>query len=375
METDVIIAGGGLAGLTSAIHLSKNGFKVVVIEKNSFPKHKVCGEYLSKEVLPYLEWLGIDLMGKNPAEINRLLISTVSGKSIETNLAMGGIGISRYVLDQLLLKKALENGCTLLKDSVTDIRCLSTSYEVCTETSGLLRSTFAIGAFGKRSMIDHQLNRSYLQKKSSWLAVKGHYEGDFPEGLVAVHHFRGGYCGVSRIENDLINICYLTDYDSFKKHKHVGAFEQAVLCRNPHLAHILESSRLVFDKPLSIGQVSFATKKKVESEVLMVGDAAGLIHPFCGNGMAIAIHSAKLVSELITQFMDGNTCLEEQIKENYTRLWNQAFGSRMRAGEIWSGLLKNKVSASLIVTAMNRLPFILPLLIKKTHGRELSIST
>lgn len=375
METDVIIVGGGLAGLTSAIHLSRNGFKVMVIEKNSFPKHKVCGEYLSREVLPYLQWLGVDLLAKDPAEINRLLVSTVSGKSIETDLDMGGIGISRYVLDQMLLRKALENGCSVLKDAVTDINWVNGGYEVSTETSGIRKSRFAIGAFGKRSMLDHHLNRTYLQKKSPWLAVKGHYQGSFPDGLIALHHFKGGYCGVSKIENDIINICYLTNYESFRKHKNVSAFEQAVLCKNPHLAHILESSRLLFDKPISIGQVSFASRKKVESDVLMVGDAAGLIHPFCGNGMAIAIHSAKLISELITKYMNGSTCLEDQIKKNYTALWNQAFSSRMRTGELWSSLLKNRLSASLVLNTLSRLPFMLPLIIKTTHGRELPIST
>ena len=68
-DTEVLIIGGGLAGLTSAIHLTKMGCKVIVIEKNSYPKHKVCGEYISNEVLPYFKWLNFDIEALQPTHI------------------------------------------------------------------------------------------------------------------------------------------------------------------------------------------------------------------------------------------------------------------------------------------------------------------
>src|SRR6476661_5583813 len=95
----VILIGGGVAGLTAAIHLSRAGIAVLVIEKNDYPKHKVCGEYLSKEVDSYLNFLGIDIVSLHPKKINKTTLSTVTGKQIAGELPLGGIGVSRFALD------------------------------------------------------------------------------------------------------------------------------------------------------------------------------------------------------------------------------------------------------------------------------------
>ena len=118
---DVIIVGGGIAGLTNAIHLSKFNQTVLLIEKNSYPKHKVCGEYVSNEVIPYLNFLGIDPIKEGAKKISKVEISTIKGNLITGELPMGGFGMSRFFLDNLLLEKATSNGVKVLKDSVTSI--------------------------------------------------------------------------------------------------------------------------------------------------------------------------------------------------------------------------------------------------------------
>jgi flavin-dependent dehydrogenase len=118
---DVIIVGGGLAGLTSAIHLSKLKKKVLLIEKNTYPKHKVCGEYISNEVLLYLNSLGIDPINKGAKQISKVHISTVKSNLIKGELPLGGFGMSRYFLDSLLFRKAQGNGVIILKDIVVSI--------------------------------------------------------------------------------------------------------------------------------------------------------------------------------------------------------------------------------------------------------------
>ena len=115
---DVFIVGGGLAGLTNAIHLSKSRQRVLLIEKNSYPKHKVCGEYISNEVLPYLNSLGINPIKDGAKQISKVQVSTTKGNLIKGELPLGGFGMSRYFLDSLLLRKARLNGVQVLKDSV-----------------------------------------------------------------------------------------------------------------------------------------------------------------------------------------------------------------------------------------------------------------
>ena len=86
---DVIIIGGGLAGLTSAIHLSMENYSVLLIEKNSYPKHKVCGEYVSNEVLPYLEFLGFNPFEFGAKRISEFELTTHNNKRIKAKLSRG----------------------------------------------------------------------------------------------------------------------------------------------------------------------------------------------------------------------------------------------------------------------------------------------
>jgi flavin-dependent dehydrogenase len=369
----VTIVGGGLAGLTAAIHLSKIGLKVSVIEKNEYPKHKVCGEYISNEVLPYLKWLSLDISELKPTNISKLNFSTPNGKVINCDLPLGGFGVSRFAFDAYLYKKAIENGCEIVQDNVDNIVYENDFFTVSTLNNRIITSEIVIGAFGKRSNIDQKLKRGFIQEKSHWLAVKAHYSGEFPNDLVGLHNFEGGYCGVSKVENSAINICYLASYESFKKHKSIEEFQRQIVFKNPHLKLIFERSKMLFETPLTISQVSFYKKASVENHILMIGDTAGLIHPLCGNGMAMAIHSAKIVSELIGDFYTGKIKSREELEKKYVAEWNTNFKKRLRIGRVLAFILqKQKVSAFLMII-MIEFPSLMPFIIKQTHGKIIAV--
>ncbi len=371
MQTDILIIGGGLAGLTAALHLHKAGLTVILIEKNAYPHHKVCGEYISNEVLPYLQWLGADVKTQQPTNLNKLQFTTLSGKSITTKLPLGGFGISRYCLDNFLFRKLVANGVTVLQDTVTAVTFTNNSFNVSTQAGKQITAKQVIGAYGKRAVIDIKLNRKFIKEKSAFLAVKAHYSGVFDENLVALHHFNGGYCGVSKVENSKINICYLADYESFKKHKNIAAYQQNVLYKNPHLKHILENCTLLFEEPLSISQIAFGKKEAVQNHVLMVGDTAGLIHPLCGNGMAMAIHSAKICAELLIDFYSGKITARNELENNYISLWNKLFSARLKMGSVLSAILTQQKLTDVMFSTLVKMPYLLPYIIKKTHGKTL----
>lgn len=275
-NADVIIIGGGLAGLTAALHLTKKGLNVTLIEKYSYPRHKVCGEYLSKEILPYLNWLNSDILQVYPTNINTLIFTHQNGKTAKADLPLGGLGISRYSLDNSLYLQALKMGCTVIKATVTKVTFNENAFTVMTENQ-ILIAEIVLGAFGKRSNVDQVLKRNFMNKTAPWLAVKGHYSGEFPDDVVALHNFKGGYCGITKVEDNTINMCYLADLKSFKKHKNITEFEQNVLYKNKHIKYFFENSTLLFDKPLTISQISFDKKPIIENHILMIGDTAGLI--------------------------------------------------------------------------------------------------
>jgi menaquinone-9 beta-reductase len=370
-NNEVTIIGGGLAGLTAGIHLSKIGIQVTIIEKNNFPKHKVCGEYISKEVLPYLTWLDLDIQRLKPTNITKLQFSTTNGKSIYTKLPLGGFGISRYVLDEFLYKKAISNGCKIIQENVESIDFIDNEFTITMSNNLQLKSKIVIGAFGKRSNIDQKLNRNFIQQKSPWLAVKAHYSGIFKDDLVGLHNFKGGYCGVSKVENDKINVCYLANYETFKQHANIENYQKNVLSENPYLKEILENATMIFDKPLTISQISFEEKKAVENHLLMIGDTAGLIHPLCGNGMAMAIHSAKIVSELIEKFIKNEINSRKELEKEYQKQWNFNFKKRLKTGRLLSNLLQKPKLSEVLMHILIIFPFLLSVIIKKTHGKPI----
>lgn len=372
-DTEVIIIGGGLAGLTSAIHLMKMGCIVVVIEKNSYPKHKVCGEYISNEVLPYFDWLNVNIEELKPTHIKTLQFSSESGRTIETQLPLGGFGISRYTLDHALYLKALSQDCEIIEDQVNEVLFTDDFFEVYLASGKTLSSKVVLGGFGKRSNLDLKMNRAFLKNKSPWLAVKSHYKGEFANDVVGLHNFKGGYCGVSKVENNLLNICYLTNFKSFKKYKNIDEFQEKVVSQNPHLKNILENSTSVFEKPLTISQICFEKKENVEDHILMMGDTAGLIHPLCGNGMAMAIHSAKLASEQTIDFLSGKI-IRQEMEKNYSANWNKNFNQRLWYGRILGSILEHSKLSDFLTNLITHLPFLLPIIIKKTHGKEINMT-
>lgn len=370
-QFDVIIIGGGLAGLTSAIHLSRYKFKVLLVEKNSYPKHKVCGEYISNEVLPYLEYLGFDPFQFGAKHITNFELTTHDNKTITAELPLGGFGMSRYEMDFQLFKLAKEHGVSVLKDSVIDVVFDHDSFQVLTKSNQNFTSKITIGAFGKRSNLDLKFKRRFIRKKSPYLGVKMHVSGDFPENKVALHNFKGGYCGMSKVENNHINLCYITSYRSFKRYKDIDAFQQDTMFKNSGLKEIFQKTNPEFDFPLTISQISFSTKSPVENHMIMCGDSAGMIHPLCGNGMAMAIRSSQLASELIIAYLQKKIDSRTELEQRYSKAWRVTFSLRLKTGHVIAYLFRQDWLAPKLLVVLRSVPFLIPLIIRMTHGKPM----
>lgn len=365
--TQVIIVGGGIAGLIASILLGKKGIECTLIEKRNYPAHRVCGEYISKEAVPFLE--SEELLPQNIIlpNISRFMLSSVSGKSASLNLDLGGIGISRFCFDQFLYRKAIQAGVNVLTDTaVEDVRFSNDSFRI-TTAGAEFNAPLVVGAFGKRSTLDTKLNRPFIKKRSPFVGVKYHVRLDFPDDLIALHNFNGGYCGISRVENNVVNVCYLTHRQKLKDHKTIRKMEEEVLFKNPFLREIFTLSTPLFEKPETINEINFETKRPVEDHMLMVGDAAGMITPLCGNGMAMAIHSAKLAAANILDYMKhGN---RSELESCYRQQWNTTFRRRLWIGRQVQRLFGSEVASSAAINLAVHLHPFAELIIRNTHGK------
>jgi flavin-dependent dehydrogenase len=300
-------------------------------------------------------------------------LSTTKGQLISADLPLGGFGISRFCLDEALANKALENGVEIRQDVVEDIQFSNDEFSVVTKNNEIFKAAIVIGAYGKRANLDVKLDRKFIKTKSPYLAVKTHVKGDFPEDVVALHNFEGGYCGVSKVEDDSINLCYITNFESFKKFKDIGEFQEKVVFRNSHLKTIFNKTVPVFEQPLTISQISFEDKKPVENHILMCGDTAALIHPLCGNGMSMAIRSAQIASVLIIKFFNSELSNREALEKQYLREWNTAFKLRLKTGHLVANLFNQPRISELLMQGLKWFPGILPHIIKRTHGKLIQV--
>lgn len=366
---DIVVIGGGLAGLTASILLNRQGYSVTLLEKKSYPFHRVCGEYISNEVAPFLK--EVDLYPPETTEITQLLVTSPSGVELSQPLAMGGFGVSRYTFDKFLADKAKQEGVIVRENtSVENVSYQDNSFLIKLKGGESLNSTVAIGAFGKRSSLDKQLDRPFMNARSPYMGVKYHITTDFPSDLIALHNFQGGYCGISEVENHTFNLCYLTEKKPLKKYGSIAKMEKYILQENPFLKEIFNNSDFLFEKPEVINEISFRSKSCVENHLLMIGDTSGLITPLCGNGMAMAIHGATLLSRLVVKHFKNGDLKRNALEKEYTEVWRKTFSLRLKVGRTLQNVFGDKRMTNLAIKTLRSLPKGTQLLIKQTHGKQ-----
>lgn len=358
-----------MAGLVTGIRLARWNIPCILIEKKTYPFHRVCGEYISNETKPFLEREGLFPAAFGPPAISKFQLSSVTGKDIFLTLGSGGFGISRFAFDHFLYEKAKQAGVEFLLDTeVESIDLNNNEFEI--KTSRLeLNAAIIVGAFGKRSKLDARLQRNFFRKRSPFVGIKYHARTQHPSDLISLHNFRGGYCGISRVEDGKSNICYLTHRDNVKRFKSIREMEESILFGNPHLKSIFTTSEFLAQKPETINEISFETKEPVWKHVLMTGDAAGMIAPLCGNGMAMAIHSAKIVSDLIKSHVGKQTFDRTALEKEYSHAWRDLFAGRLWIGrQIQNRLFGSEFSSNLAVNLAIHFKPVARAIIKTTYG-------
>lgn len=346
---------------------------MIVFEKETYPFHKVCGEYISMESWDFLRMLGVPLETMNLPVIKQLLVSGEKGKSLRQALPLGGFGISRFVLDNMLAQLARKAGVTVEENTkVNDVQFDGKEFTITTYLNNY-QARLACGSFGKRSNLDIKWKRPFTMapknKLNNYIGIKYHVRADFPSDTIALHLFPNGYCGIVKIEDEKYNLCYLTTAANLQKTGgDIGEMEKSILGCNPFLKELFAGTEKLKSIPETISQISFDAKTQVEDHLLMIGDAAGMITPLCGNGMSMALHGSKIAAGLIQPFLN-NQITRSEMENQYSRQWKQRFGGRLRMGRNIQRLFGNRWLTDLFITTGKVFPGLISQMVKQTHGR------
>jgi flavin-dependent dehydrogenase len=373
---DVIVIGAGLAGCSSAIQLAGQGYQVLLLEQQTYPVHRLCGEFLSVEVMAAFQRLGLweELQRAGAQPIRRALLTTASGASFESSLPGMALGLSRYQLDWLLFQRAQAAGADCRDGTAVQAVSgnLTTGFWVKTR-QGQFTSRCLVSAHGKRSQLDRQ--RPFTQRRSPFVAFKAHYRGLHLPGVIELHAFPGGYCGLSQIETGEINVCWIAQERILQSSPHLtkGVIPEALL-KNPWLTARLQSMEVVRGTSHRLSQISFALKDTFDADLCRVGDAAGMITPLCGDGMAMALHSADLAVPLLAQFLQ-QTLDAARLKQAYNTAWNREFRTRLQIGRLLHAGFTHPTLANLGVNFCRAFPALGQIFIQATRGKPSPVTT
>jgi flavin-dependent dehydrogenase len=371
MNYDAIAIGAGLSGCSAAIQLAKLGYRVLLLEQSHYPMHKLCGEFLSVEVTESFEHLGImeqvRKVGAQP--IHRAYLTTSGGASFRSKLPSTAMGLSRYQLDLMLFQRAQAVNVTCLDNTkVTGVTGNLAEGFIVNTTKGEFSGRLVLGAFGKRSSLDRHLNRSFMQKRSPWIAYKGHFTGVDIADVIELHSFPNGYCGLSQIETGEINVCWIAHERVMKEPTHPELDIPESLAKNPVLADRFHQMQRVSPSLQGLSQISFAPKENFYNDICMIGDTAGMITPLCGDGMAMALRSAEIAVPLVSQF------LEHQIsaiafKQQYAKAWRKEFQTRLQLGRVMHNCFVQPPLANIGVSLCQMAPALGNWIIGATRGK------
>ncbi len=289
----VLIAGGGVAGAASACLL---GPDCVLVERETAAHDKICGEFISAEAESYLRQLGLDLASLGAVQVRSVRL--VHGAKIVTSrLPFPAYGLSRRALDAALLDRAASTGAEVLRGYT--VRSLTDGVA---DVTGLGRfpghATFL--ATGKHDL--RGARRNPARPPEDLVGLKMYFNLDPAQqaelaGAVEVLIFRGGYAGLQMVESGRANLCLLLDRQRFLEAGQDWDGLQAVLeAESPHLARRLHGNRRLLERPIAIFRVPYgfvhAPGPADQAGVYRLGDQAGVIPSFSGDGVAIALHSA-----------------------------------------------------------------------------------
>lgn len=400
-DYDVIVVGGGPAGTSASIHLAMRGARVALVERERFPRAKLCGEFISPECLEHFARLGVsaEMKAAGGARVGETIFFAESGRRVgvpsawfETEKAARGVeasalGLSRAEMDHRLLLRARRSGVEVWEETqVAELLFEAEGRRVCgvrVEQRGAgseqLRAAVTIDATGRARALARRIEGkgrganagneasgaseneangtrsngaklngangarlnggkarggSESSKRMPLVAFKAHLENaSGGEGVCEIYFYRGGYGGLSRVENGLSNLCFIVAAGDVRaRASDAERVMREVVMSNRRAAETLRGAR-VSSEWLAVALESFGRRELIPCEgLLTVGDAASFIDPFTGSGMLMALESGELAGAVIARALPSLRATDgfALLAADYRAQYRARFAARLR---------------------------------------------
>jgi menaquinone-9 beta-reductase len=334
---DLVVIGGGPAGASAAINAARAGIQVLLLEKGSFPRHKVCGEFVSGESLQLLNSLLA-----NSLETRRLLDRVpridgvrlfIDGHTVHVPIEPVAASLARYDMDAALWQAAAAAGV----DTRTDSPVLEITgrgpFEVRTD-SGSVTARAVIDTAGRWSNLTQK--PLHLASAPKWIGLKAHFSEASPAPTTDLYFFDGGYCGMQPVPlgdepaTSRIVVCSMVRADVATRLEDVFGLEPRLLQRSRKWTQLSE--------PISTAPLLFRPPVPVRDGVLRAGDSAGFVDPFVGDGISLALRGGALAAQSLFSFLRGDSSLEES-SAHYVRSYEECIAPVFRASSFLRGML------------------------------------
>ena len=415
MTYDAIIIGGGPAGSSAAISLAQRGARVLVLEEKRTSRGKLCGEFITPECSPSLERLGVmdRMLAAGAQKITRVSLIASNGKSVQTHIAKmsngapSALGLSRARFDQILFERAHEAGAACV-EGVAVKNCMfegqhPSGVEALSLANGKqvsFKARLIIDASGRNSRLMLSKRERVAGRRGSRLyALKAHLTGVEPTGeSVELFFFPQGYGGLARVEEGLVNLCFIVDEHTLKA---AGGDPSRVIeasLKNNCVARDRLQDARVEGKWYSAGPLTFGRKRLTRNGILAIGDASGMIDPFTGTGIQMALRTGELAAEAMCETLgsEAGAALERRessahqgapteaepddrarsaakidlVLTSYARRYNREFNNRMKTAGLLRMAAFSPLTASVLARLLMRAPSLTSLIFRATRSGD-----
>jgi menaquinone-9 beta-reductase len=378
-ETDILVIGGGPAGSTTALYLSRLGYDITLIEKKKFPRETLCGEFLSKEITDILKELNIfqEFISLKPNQIKSFRAVNDSATELHSDLNFEAYAMKRSVFDSLLLENAKKQNVNIIQPAIVrSVSKINSGFvsEVENESGEVIqvKSKLVIAAYGKQNSLDKKLERSFINKKSFLNGIKFHLPIELLKEKfsdeIRIYIDEGIYCGMNQVNDSEITVCFLEN----RKYSKIPSRERLteVINSNKNFRTIFSNEAINYlntANAYGTGNIHFGKREVVENGIIMVGDSARVIAPLAGDGIGMAMESAKILYEVL----NNHKLVESELRSiylNYKQLYEKAFSKRLAAARIIQAIILNKKLRKIGFAFADKYSALLPYLIKFTRS-------